>query len=191
VSADTDSHDAQVPDACQPTVRLSAAEREQLLVKCWMSHDARWYMAAAKQFGMEAANRLNQAAVHDAGAAEAQRIVRALKLPAPRTLDEYLTVQRAIIDLLGPDLLDYEVCVLDEHTYRLHVERCFAYENVSRAGVAAEYECGVVARMMGWLDGLGLKYELSPRLGKCLKAEGRECIYTIALGDKVEVHSDS
>lgn len=59
-------------------------ERERLLVKCWMSHDARWFNAVAREFGMEAANRVNQAAVRDAARAEAQRVGRALGVPAPK-----------------------------------------------------------------------------------------------------------
>jgi hypothetical protein len=33
--------------------RLAPVEREALLVKCWMSHDARRFMAAARECGME------------------------------------------------------------------------------------------------------------------------------------------
>jgi hypothetical protein len=39
--------------------RLAPMEREALLVKCWMSHDAPWFAAAALAGGMELANRLN------------------------------------------------------------------------------------------------------------------------------------
>ena len=38
--------------------RLPPAEREALIIKCWMSHDARWFMAVAGEYGMEAANRV-------------------------------------------------------------------------------------------------------------------------------------
>src|SRR3990170_4611753 len=87
--------------------RLSPTEREALLIKNWMSHDARWFMAVAREYGMEVANRLNQTAAHEVGKAEAQRIVRALGLPPPTTLDDYLLAQEVFISLLGPDLLDY------------------------------------------------------------------------------------
>ncbi|MEK7836774.1 MAG: DUF6125 family protein, partial [candidate division NC10 bacterium] len=56
--------------------RLSPPEREALLIKNWMSHDARWFMAVARGFGLEVANRLNQIAAHEVGKAEAQRLVR-------------------------------------------------------------------------------------------------------------------
>jgi hypothetical protein len=45
--------------------RLSSSQREALLVNCWMSHDARWFMAVAREYGMEAANRLNRVAAHE------------------------------------------------------------------------------------------------------------------------------
>ncbi|MBI5956585.1 MAG: hypothetical protein HY871_06240 [Chloroflexi bacterium] len=143
-----------------------------------MSHDARWFMAVAQMFGIETANRLNQTAAHEEGKVEAQRIVRALNLPSIASISDYLLVQEIIIGLLGPDLLDYRVVEVDEAAYQVHVQRCFAHENVSRVGLADQYECGVFARITGWLEALGLQYQMSPSLGKCLKAQGRECLYT-------------
>jgi len=58
------------------------------------------------------------------------------------------------------------------------VRRCFAYDNAVRAGIADDYECGVLARISGWPEALGLEYEITPPLGKCLKVEGQECIHT-------------
>jgi hypothetical protein len=46
--------------------RLSPPEREALLIKGWMSHDARWFMAVAKEYGLEAANHLNRIAARSA-----------------------------------------------------------------------------------------------------------------------------
>ena len=161
--------------------RLSSSEHEALLIKCWMSHDARWFMAVAKEYGIQVANRLNQIAAHEIGKVEAHRIVRALPLPPVTTLEDYLLAQEVFIGLLGPDLLDYRVTKVSDNAYQMHVRRCFAHENAVRAGIAEHYECGIFARVTGWLDAFGLEYEMSPSLGKCLKAQGRECIYTITL----------
>jgi len=161
--------------------RLSPEERERLIIRCWMSHDARWFMAVAREFGIEAANRLNRVAAHEEGKAEARRLVRALDLPPVVTDGDYLTVQEIIIGLLGPDLFDYQVVERGDSTFELRIQRCFAHENVTRAGLADVYECGIPARMTGWLDALGLEYELSPSPGKCPKAQGRECAYTFKL----------
>lgn len=169
------------PRPAEILARLSPAEREALLVKCWMSHDARWFMAVAEECGMAVANRLNRIAAHELGKAEARRIARALRLSPPTTLDEYLAIQETFIALLGPELLEYAVARVSETACRMDVRRCFAYDNATRAGVADRYECGIFPRVTGWLDGLGLAWETSPPPGKCLKAQGRECVYTIAL----------
>lgn len=164
--------------------RFSPSERESLLIKCWMSHDARWFMAVAKECGMQAANRLNEIAAHEIGKVEAKRIVRALQLPLVTNLDDYLLAQEVFIGLLGPDLLDYSVIKVGDNAFQVHVRRCFAYENTVRADIADHCECGIFARMTGWPEALGLAYETNPSLGKCLRVQGRECIYTIALGKR-------
>ena len=161
--------------------RLAPEEREALLLKCWMSHDARWFAAAVLAGGMELANRLNRMAAREEGKAEVRRIAGALALPPVRSADDWLLVQEALIGLLGPDLLDYRASKQTDTACRVSVDRCFAYDQVTRAGVAEHYECGIFERVAGWLDGLGVPHELSPPLGKCLKAQGRDCAYTITL----------
>ena len=162
--------------------RLSPPEREALLIKGWMSHDARWFMAVAGEYGMEAANRLNRVAAHEVGKAEARRIARALDLPAVRTVDDWLLTQETLLCLLGPALADYRVTKAGSDAFQVHVEHCFAYDNAVRAGISEHYECGMLTRITGWLDGLELEHEISPPLGKCLKAVGNECLYRLALG---------
>ena len=161
--------------------RLSHEERAALVVKCWMSHDARWFMAVAQAFGLQAAGRLNQIASHEEGKVEARRLMRALQLPPVATLDDYLLLQETIIGLLGPELLDYQVVTTGDDAFQIRVQRCFAHENVARAGVADVYECGIFSRVTGWLDASGLKYEMTPSLGKCQKTQGRECAYSFKL----------
>lgn len=157
---------------------LSTADRETLLIKCWMSHDARWFNAVAMNFGLEAANRLNQQAAHDVGVVEAKRMARACGLPVPvNAVDDYILAQETIIGLMGPDLLDYQTVQTDEDTFEVRVERCFAYDQVARVGVEQQYDCGIFARIEGWLEALETDYEMTPPLGRCLKAQGRECVH--------------
>ena len=160
---------------------LSPEERQALLVKCWMSHDARWFTAVAMNHGMQAANRANQAAVREEGKVEARRLARAAGLGPVQNASDFLLAQEVFIGLLGPDLLDYDVVQTGDDGWRIEIKRCFAFDNVSRAGVADQYECGILPRVQGWLEGLGLPYEMTPPLGKCLKAQGRECVYTLRL----------
>jgi hypothetical protein len=160
---------------------VSASEREALLIKCWMSHDARWFMAVARDYGMEAANRLNRIAANEVGKAEARRIVRAVELAEARTIDDWLLAQEIFLALLGPDLADYRVTKVGRNAFQVHVQRCFASENAVRAGISDLYECGMFARITGWADALGLDFELEPLLGRCLMAQGLECVCTFRL----------
>ena len=161
--------------------RLPPAQREALLIKCWMSHDARWFMAVAGEYGMEAANRLNRVAAREVGRAEARRVARALELPAVRTIDDWLLTQEIFLGFLGPDLAEYQVTKGGANTFQIDVQRCFAHENAARAGISDSYECGMFARITGWADALGVGYEISPSPAKCLKAAGKECLYRFTL----------
>jgi len=164
--------------------RLAPAEREALLIKCWMSHDARWFMAVAGEFGLEVTNRLNQIAAHELGKAESRRIVKALHLPPVKSLHDLLLIQEIMIGLLGPNLLDYRVDRVSDSSASVHVRRCFSYDNAARAGVADQMNCGIFARVTGWLEGLSLPYEIEPKLGRCFKGRGEECLYTISLSGR-------
>jgi hypothetical protein len=178
------------PSNLQPELRrrvleriagLPAAEREALLIKCWMSHDARWFMAVAQAHGMEAANRINQAAVHETAKVEAHRLARAFGLPKEMTLADVLLAVELFIGTFGPDLLDYELFQDGPETARVCMRRCFAADNAKRAGIADSYDCGIFARVTGWLEGLGVAYEMTPGLGKCFMCQGQECVYTLRL----------
>jgi hypothetical protein len=155
--------------------------QKDLLIKGWMSHDARWFMVVAERFGIEEANRLNQKVCRELGQVEMKRFMKALSLPLPKNMDEQITINKEAISLYGPDLIEYEIKVLDRPSYEMHIRRCFAHENVVRAGIEDQYECGILARVQGWVDAQGLKYELTPALGKCMKVQGKECRYTLKL----------
>jgi hypothetical protein len=161
--------------------QLPPEEKQSLIIKCWMSHDARWFTAVATAFGIDAATMLNRVAVREEGRAEARRLLRRLQLPPVRTVADYLLIQEVIIGLLGPDLLDYHITVNGEDEFDLAIERCFAFDNVNRAGISKQYACGILPRVMGWIEELGIDYELLPAPEKCLRAQGRECLYSFRI----------
>jgi hypothetical protein len=167
--------------------RLSPSERETLLIKCWMSHDARWYMAVANEYGMPVVNRINRFAAHELGKVEARRVARALQLPSATSVGDYLLTQEVLLGLFGPDLLDYRLVKIGDNAYEVQVRHCFAYDNAVRAGITEDFECGVFARVTGWLQALGPDCDMTPALGRCLKVQGRECMYTFELKAKSPV----
>jgi len=160
---------------------LSFDIQKDLLIKGWMSHDARWFMAVTNRFGMDAANQLNQMVCREIGRVEMKRYMKTLAIPEPKDLEEYLTLNKAAMSLYGGDLIEYEIKILDHQSYEMRLKRCFAYENVVRAGIKDQYDCGIFARLQGWIDAHGLEHELTPPLGKCMMVLGKECSYTIRL----------
>jgi len=160
---------------------LSFEMEKDLLIKGWMSHDARWFMAVTQHFGIDAANRLNQFVCREIGRVEMKRLMKTLALSQPKDLEEYLRFNKAAFALYGSGLAEYEIKTLDHQSYEIHLKRCFAYENIVRAGIKDQYECGILARIQGWIDALGLEHELAPPLGKCMMVLGKECSYRITL----------
>jgi|Deesub1362A_J573_1020465.scaffolds.fasta_scaffold00366_35 hypothetical protein len=140
-------------------------------------------MVVAREFGMEVTNRISQIGAHQVGKVEARRIVRALQLPPVMPLYDYLLLQEVFIIFLGSDLIDYRVIEAGNNAYQVHVQYCFAYENTTHAGVADQLEWGIFAQITDWLETLGLVYETKPSLGMCLKAQRKECIYTVTVKD--------
>ena len=152
--------------------------REALLVKSWMSHDARWFNAVAAEFGLQAANRLNQKAARDAGKVEALRALGELGLaPVTSAADCRRALDVLVHAFGGLQLLDYEAENDENGGVTVRVHRCFAHENVTRAGIAEQYDCGIFARVQGWLDGLGCRHAIAPQLKGCLKARNAPCIH--------------
>jgi hypothetical protein len=160
---------------------LSFDSQKDLLIKGWMSHDTRWYMAVAEHFGIEAANRLNQMVARELGRVEMKRFMKALNLSPSRNMEEYLNLKKATLSMFGRDLVDYEIKILDHQSYEMHLKRCFAHEKIVKAGIKDQYECGIFSRLQGWIDAQGLEHELTPALGKCMKVLSKECCYAVKL----------
>jgi hypothetical protein len=160
---------------------LSFDMQKDLLIKGWMSHDARWFMAVATHFGIDAANRLNQLVCRELGQVEMKRYMKTLVLSPAKNLDEFLALGKAALTLYGFGLAEYGIKTLDHQSYEMRLKRCFAYKNIVRAGIKDQYECGILARVQGWIDAQGLEHELDPPLGKCMMVLGKECSYTIKL----------
>jgi hypothetical protein len=160
---------------------LSFEMEKDLLIKGWMSHDARWFMAVTQHFGIDAANRLNQMVCRELGQVEMKRYMKTLALSPVKDLEEYITLKKAALSLYGSGLTEYEIRILDHQSYQMHLKRCFAYEHIVKAGIKDQYECGIFARLQGWIDAQGLSHELTPPLGKCMMVLGKECRHTIRL----------
>ncbi len=145
-----------------------------------MSHDGHWFRHVAEEFGPDAANRLNLRTCRSIGRTDWFRLVKALGIDKVETLAQVLEVFQAAWQLYVPPHIDVDL-IIDENRIVAHVKECFAYEGVRRVGMETLYDCGIFERIRAWMDAAGVEYELKPPIGKCLKAQGKECRRTMVL----------
>jgi hypothetical protein len=170
-----------VSEDVSSALALSNEKEKELLRSCWYSHDARWYMAVVQQFGVEAANKLNRRVCRALGVAEMRRLVRALDIGAPKTVQELVQVIEAAFRLFAPPpLTQLEIRIIDDHSYQAWMKRCFIHANITKAGISDFYICAAHDRIQGWHDVLGLPLAEEPPTLPCAKVQGRECRPVIA-----------
>jgi hypothetical protein len=46
---------------------------------------------------------------------------------------------------------------------------------VKQLGVLDRYQCGIMERICGWFDGLGIKYSVSPPMAGCMMHTDGKC----------------
>ena len=159
---------------------LTNADRERILLRNWMSHDGPWFRHVAQEFGPEVANKLNMRTCRSIGRTDWFRLTKALGIDKVESLEEFLDVFRAAWQLYVPPHIDVDITLRDNRLSAL-VDKCFAYEAVKSVGMEKFYDCGIFERIRSWIDAAGVKYELKPAIGKCLKTQGKECRRTIEL----------
>jgi len=155
---------------------LTADEREALLRRAWYGHDARWFASAAAEFGLEAANRLNRRALRAATAGEMRGFAKTVGVERAADLGEFLDLFDGAADVFVPrSMMEFDVSRVDERSYEIEFQRCFVYENITKAGIAGQYECAVFDRVAGWHDALGLPLAEEPPALPCAMAQGKVC----------------
>jgi hypothetical protein len=155
---------------------LNTETEKDLLRRCWMWHDARWFAAVAGEFGIEAANRINKKNVRALGQTEMRCLMKALAVDRVDDLTEAMELYDAGRDLyVPPSLMDAEVGVVTPDSYEVTFRRCFVRENIVRAGIADTYECAVFDRIQGWHDAWGLLLVEDLPVRTCALAAGQQC----------------
>ncbi|RIK11386.1 MAG: hypothetical protein DCC49_00300 [Acidobacteria bacterium] len=158
-------------------VTLEQVDRKalkELLVKNWMTHDAMWFMNAVGTMGIETANSMNRSSVRMMAGVEAKRIRKLMGVDSVgdiSTLRDFFETARELV--IG-DFIDF-TWEWHASSFDFEITKCFAFDGVSKLGVAGEYECGIYERIYGWLEALGVEYEVSPQVDHCTMFHGGEC----------------
>ncbi|MFH1139465.1 MAG: DUF6125 family protein [Pseudomonadota bacterium] len=154
---------------------LSDGAVRELIQKCWMTHDGTWFLHVLKEYGIEAANRLNKAANRSLAFIEVERIRKAHGLGEVKTFEELVALLELTNKVVKGDFMDFTVVVPSPGTLRFDLGRCFALEGMKRLGVEHQYECGIFNRVEGWFDALRTTWEVRPKILNCMKLEQGFC----------------
>lgn len=157
--------------------QLDKKQLKELLVKCWMTHDGSWFYNCAREFGIEAANKLNKAAIKNLSVIEMNRIKKVMgwedvKIQSFEQLKEFITNGFSIVK---GDFMDFEYTFPEHNRMHWEMNRCFAYKGMKMFGFSKQYECGVIYRVSCWLDALGIKHTIEPEIDKCLLNSHEKC----------------
>jgi hypothetical protein len=165
---------------------LEREELKQLLIKCWMTHDAMWFRHCIEVCGIEKANHINKAAVRSMAAIEIRRVAKALGVDDVQSMDTLRELIDAAWQLIKADFMEFTYSYPAPGAMRWDVGRCFAFEGVTQLGVADRYQCGIFPRVEAWFDALGIKYTVTPVMTGCMMQSEGECSreYTFTFGDE-------
>jgi hypothetical protein len=161
---------------------LKTMERESVrdyFSKLWLTHDAMWFYHCINEIGIEKANKINKAAVRSMAQAEVKRFSKLIgrENKAFSNFREVLDFFEQAIDLVRTDFMRVNVSSPEENVIHFEFEndRCFAFEGLSRMAFIEYYECAIFERIEAWLEGLGVSFEIQPRVIKCMKLDGGRC----------------
>lgn len=154
--------------------RLGKRELKELLCKGWMTHDAMWLLHCVEVLGMEKTNKINTKAVYSMSRIEINRVKKALGY-SNDTITKFDDLKELIVqtmELIKADFMDFSWSTPEKNVlhWKWSKGSCFAYQGIKGLGVLDEYECGVMKRIEGWMQGLGVDYKLVPQINGCLMA---------------------
>ena len=168
-----------LPDATKETdidkMQLEKKELKELLVKCWMTHDAMWFYHCLQECGIEKTNKINRDAVKAVAAVEIRRLKKAVGVDQLSTFGAFWDFFQAAMATFTGDFMKYSFESKGMNRISAVWYRCFAYEGIKALGVIDRYECGIMARVEGWFDALGVKYEVDPKVTKCMMHSEERC----------------
>ncbi|MBU3917312.1 hypothetical protein KKA14_17400 [bacterium] len=158
---------------------ITKEELTVLLNKCWMTHDGMWFFNCLREYGIEAANKLNKSAIEFLAPLEVARLKKLFGAPEEfnSNFKEFKTFFNRIAKLFIPDFMGGEFKINDDHTMDMMMRpgECFAYKGIKRLGVIENYECGVFFRIECWMRTLGLEFETDKPSLRCLFHHEGQC----------------
>jgi Family of unknown function (DUF6125) len=160
---------------------LKKSELKEILIKNWMTHDAMWFFHCLQECGIEKTNKINKAAVRAMGSIEIKRVQKAIGIDKVETFEDLKSLINAAFNTLTGDFMDFTYSFPSENILHGEWRTCFAYNGIKQIGVIEQYQCGIMERIYGWLDGLGVNYSVSPQVDGCMMHTDGRCFRDITV----------
>ncbi len=157
---------------------LSKDQVKEHFSKSWMTHDAMWYGICVQELGPQKANVINKAAVRLMSAIEIKRILKLMGKPVDATVDDYNSLKEILdtaFKLVKTGFMVFDISFAEKNLLRGRYDQCFAYNGVKKFGMVADYDCGIVERIKGWLETLKVDYHMTPEFSGCLMHQSGKC----------------
>ena len=161
--------------------RIEKRDIRDLLGKGWLTHDGMWFYNTCLELGIEKANGLNKAAIRSLAPIEIERVKKILGIGAQKidTFEELEDFMAEALELILPGSVFEKFLFRASAKDLLHWEwasgECFAYKGMKQIGIIDGYRCGVMYRIECWLEALGIKYSIDPKIDKCIMHETGAC----------------
>ena len=156
---------------------LSKNQLKEILNKNWMTHDAMWFYNCLQEFGIEKTNKINKAAIRDMATIEIKRIQKAVGAAQINTFDEFKSFFDQAMEIATGKFMKYKYSSPAHNLIHAEWESCFAHEGMKALGVADSYECGIMLRIDTWLNTLGIKFEVEPKVTGCMMHTDGKCAW--------------
>ena len=160
---------------------LSKNQLKEILSKNWMTHDAMWFYHCLRECGIEKMNRINRAAVRAMGIIEIRKIQKAVGIQKVATFEDFGSLIEAAWDIVKGDFMKSSFSLPAKNILQGGFEKCFAYDGIKQIGAIGQYQCGIFERIYGWLDGIGIRYSVSPQVEGCVMHTDGKCFREIRL----------
>lgn len=157
--------------------RIGKKDLRDLMSKCWMTHDAMWFYHSLQEIGIDKTNRINKAAVRSMATLEVQRLKKILG-HEDKKIDNFTDLKilfEEMFEIIKAGFMKGSIDFPSENVLRLTWQQCFAYDGINRMGIIDQYLCGIFDRIEGWFNGLGLKFEVSPKVDGCMMYTEGKC----------------
>ena len=154
---------------------LKKDELKELLIKSWMTHDAMWFSSCLREFGIEKTNRINKVAARAMSAIEIKRIQKAVGAEKLDTFDEFKRFLEILTEIAKGKFMKYTYSMPEKNMLHTEWKSCFSYKAAKELGVIDRYECGPMLPLETYLDTLGIKYEVEPKVTGCMMYTDGRC----------------